>query len=115
MDGRAALHVACNTRPRHRQSYRQVARRGVLIRLGLSEDRRSYTIPRDMILEEAAVVEPVHPFQPSELDGIDAALGTTRWITSVLNGPMAVSASGFVLSPTLPTDGSMPASATRSV
>jgi hypothetical protein len=35
-------------------------------------------------LEEPSVVEPIHPFQGRELDGLEAAPSPRRWITSAL-------------------------------
>ncbi len=66
--------------------------------------------------EQAAAVEPRDPLQRRELDVLEPLHGPRRRITSVLYNPITVSASALSYeSPELPTDGSMPASASRSV
>jgi hypothetical protein len=63
-------------------------------------------------LEKAPMVEPVDPLDHGELDVIDRAPGPRRPMTSVLNSPITGSASALSkLSPTEPTEGSRPASA----
>jgi hypothetical protein len=62
------------------------------------------------------MVEPVDPLKGRELDLFDVPPGAVRRMTSALNRPKIVSARALSYeSPTLPTDGSMPASAKRSV
>jgi hypothetical protein len=46
-------------------------------------------------LEEAAIVEPVDPFEGCTFHGIEAAPWIRRWMTSALNRPLIVSASAL--------------------
>jgi hypothetical protein len=67
-------------------------------------------------LQEPSVVEPVHPFQRRELDGFERPPRPTSMDDlSFVETVDRLGESIVVLSPTLPTDGSMPASAKRSV
>ena len=79
-------------------------------------------------LEQSAVVEPVDPFQRGALDGLEAAPRAAAMDDLGLEEPNDRLGEGVVagfglrpargqasLSPTLPTDGSIPASARRSV
>ena len=60
------------------------------------------------------IVEEVDPFEGGDLDSGEVAPGSVAWICSVLNDPIVVSASALsTASPTLPTDGSIPASSSR--
>jgi len=62
------------------------------------------------------VIEPVYPFQRRELHGLERAPGATSMNDLCFVGPLIVSARALSKeSPTLPTDGSIPASAKRSV
>ena len=65
--------------------------------------------------KQPAMIEPIHPIERGELDGLEVAHGPFRRITSVLKRPITDSCSQSCESPRLPTDGSMPASANRSV
>jgi len=67
-------------------------------------------------LEQASMVEPVDPVEGGELTVSSERQGPRRRITSVSSSPITLSARALSQrSPTLPTDGSMPASASRSV
>ena len=62
------------------------------------------------------MIEPVYPFQRRELHGLERAPGATSMNDLCFVGPLIVSARALSKeSPTLPTDGSIPASAKRSV
>ena len=66
-------------------------------------------------LQEQPGVEPVHPFQGGVLDRIERLPRPAPMNDFGLNRPITVSASAFwYKSPTLPTDGSMPASSAAS-
>jgi len=66
--------------------------------------------------EQAVAVVPRDPLERRELDVLEPFHGPRRWISSVLNNPITVSASALSYeSAVLPTDGSMPAWANRSV
>jgi hypothetical protein len=83
---------------------------GIVARLGLG----GRDVPDR--LEEALRVEPGDPFEGGELHLLRERQGPRRRITSVLNNPITVSASALSYeSPTLPTDGLIPASSSRSV
>ncbi len=63
-------------------------------------------------LAQPPVVEPVHPVEGRQLDAANVAIRSNRSITSALWSPVTVSAGALPHgSPTLPTEGSMPASA----
>ena len=67
-------------------------------------------------LQQPAIVEPVHPFQRGELDGLERAPRSAPMDDLGLVETVDGFGEGVVIkSPTLPTEGSTPASARRSV
>jgi len=68
-------------------------------------------------LEEAAVVEPVHPFEGRVFHGLEAAPWSAAVDDLGLEQPVDRLRQRVVIAvpPTLPTEGSMPASASRSL
>ena len=67
-------------------------------------------------LQQALVVEPIASFQGLVLDCLEGLPRPERWMTSVLNSPITLSARELSQeSPALPTEGSMSASAGLSV
>lgn len=66
--------------------------------------------------QQTPPVKPVDPFEGGKLALIEVAPRARRWITSVLNRPIMVSAKALSCeSPTLSTEGSIPASASHSI
>jgi hypothetical protein len=81
--------------------------------IGLLELGRGHVPARG---EQAAIVVPRDPLEGRELDVLEPLPGPPPIDLSVLNNPITVSASALSYeSPALPTEGSMPASAKRSV
>jgi hypothetical protein len=81
--------------------------------VGLLELGRRHVAER---FEQAAAVVPRDPLERRELDVLEPLPRSATMISSVLNNPITLSASALSYeSPVLPTDGSMPAWANRSV